>query len=54
MNKPNMNEALQIVNNRVMNMLDLKDVNSEVFFRDIRTLSELIQIKLEDNDLEGF
>jgi hypothetical protein len=37
-----------------MNMLDLKDVNNEVFFRDIRTLAELVQIKLEDNDIEGF
>jgi hypothetical protein len=54
MNKPNMNEALQIVNNRVSNMLNASEVNNEVFFRDVRTLTELIELKLEDKDMEDF
>ncbi len=53
MNEIIMNDALRIVNKRIIQMLDSSDVNSEIFFRDIRTLTELVTIKLEDNDLEG-
>jgi hypothetical protein len=42
MNKINMHDELKIVNNRVSNMLNSNSVNSEMFFRDVRTLTELV------------
>jgi hypothetical protein len=53
MNELNMNEELEIVNRRVQRMLDANEVTSEVFFRDVRTLSELIEYILENEDTEG-
>jgi hypothetical protein len=50
MNKNNMHDALKIVNNRVANMLNSSAVNNEVFFRDVRTLTELIDYQLENED----
>ena len=50
MNKNNMHDALKIVNNRVSNMLNVSEVNNEVFFRDVRTLTELIEYQLENKD----
>lgn len=52
MNEITMNEALQIVKDRVVNMLNSSEVNNEIFFRDVRTLTELIEHKLENNDDE--
>lgn len=50
MNEMNMNDALKIVNRRVLRMLNTNEVNSELFFRDVRTLAELIEHNFEDDD----
>ena len=46
-----MHDALKIVNRRVLRMLNANEVNSEVFFRDVRTLTELIEHGIENDDL---
>lgn len=51
MNEMNMHDALKIVNRRVLRMLNANEVNSEVFFRDVRTLTELIEHGIENDDL---
>ena len=48
MNKNNMYDALRIVYHRVANMLNSREVNNEIFFRDVRTLTELIKYQLEN------
>lgn len=47
MNNLNMQDAIKIVNNRVLKMLDSREVNSEIFYRDVRTLTELIDVQFE-------
>ena len=53
MNELNINQSLRIVNKRVLQMLDSSMVNNELFFRDIRTLVELIDFKLNKEE-KGF
>jgi len=53
MNNTTMLDALKIVNYRVVRMLNSSDVNSEIFYRDVRTLTELIEYKLENEKKEG-
>ena len=47
MNNANMQDDLTIVNNRVIKMLDSSRVNNDTFYRDVRTLTELIQLQLK-------
>ena len=44
MNDLNMTEEIQIVNKRVLHMLDCSEVNSELFFHDVRKLSKLVNL----------
>lgn len=53
MNKHTMLDPLEIVNNRVLKMLDSGEVNREIFYRDVRTLAELIKGRLENGKKEG-
>jgi hypothetical protein len=52
MNELNINEELNIFNIRVTNMLNTKEVNSEVFYRDVRALTELVGYILENEDTD--
>ena len=52
MNDVNMDQSIQIVNKRVLHMLNDSMVNNELFFRDVRTLSALIEFKL-NNESKG-
>lgn len=47
MNSHIMKEAIKIVNDRVIKMLNMGEINSEVFYRDVRTLTELIKASRE-------
>ena len=47
MNEINMQDEIKIVNNRVLKMLNSREVNSELFYRDVRTLTELIDARFE-------
>jgi hypothetical protein len=43
-----MHDPLKIVNDRVLKMLDSSEVNNEIFYLDVRTLTELVQKRLEN------
>lgn len=49
MNNTNMLDDIKIVNTRVLKMLDLSEVNNELFYRDVRTLAELVKLKFEQD-----
>jgi hypothetical protein len=54
MNTTIMNDKLNVVNSRVSRMLDASDINNESFFRDVRTLTELVEHKLQlENEVIG-
>jgi hypothetical protein len=50
MNKNTMQDPIKIVNNRVLKMLDSGRGNSDIFYRDVRTLTELIDAKFNSED----
>lgn len=48
MNDENMKEEIKIVNSRILHMLNYNEVNSEAFYRDVRTLVELIEYEVDE------
>jgi hypothetical protein len=48
MNEFNITQSIRIVNSRVASMLNSRDRNLEVFMRDIRTLTELIEYEIDN------
>lgn len=53
MNNHTMLEELEIVNNRVLKMLNSSNVNDEVFYADVRTLTKLVEEKLDSLKKNG-